>query len=240
MIYVDSRVGSKELLKYFNGKGVLSRLDFGDFSFIGNGPEQDVLCIGMERKTIPDFISSYTSGRFIGHQLPGLASVYNYIYILVEGVVKQDREGVMLQATKSGQWTTVNPGGNKTWMFKDYVKALQTISMVKNVQIINTFNASNTAAWVMAIYDWWQKEWEDHTSYIGLYTGHELHFTMPSTKFKIATCINGVGPKRAKLVCAAFKTPAEMVMATYAQWASIKGIGPKIAAKIFNDLHKER
>lgn len=240
MIYIDSRVGSKELLKYFNGKGELARLDYGDFSFIGNGPEQDVLMIGIERKTVSDFLQSYTSGRLIGHQLPGLASTYNYIYLVIEGAVKPDRDGVMLQATKGGEWSAVSPGGNKVWMYKDYVKALQTLSMVKNVQVVGTYSATHTAAWTIAIYDWWQTTWEDHTSYIRLYTGPDLHFTMPSAKFKIATCIDGIGPKRAKEVCKVFKTPAEMVNATFSQWSAIPGIGPKIAAKIFNSIHEER
>src|SRR5271169_4444109 len=105
MILLDDRVGSHELLPYFSPYGVQvesTRLDYGDACWVGKGPDGDCM-VGVERKTIGDFISSMRGKRLAGHQLPGLMSSYEFTYLIVEGIYRPGETGELEQRQGHGK-----------------------------------------------------------------------------------------------------------------------------------------
>jgi ERCC4-type nuclease len=87
VITIDRRTGSGELLPLFpKGVAELGCLEYGDFAWIGKGPEGLPLAIGVERKQIHDLVNSMASGRLQAHQLPGMINTYKISYLVIEGI----------------------------------------------------------------------------------------------------------------------------------------------------------
>src|ERR1035441_2653948 len=87
MIYVDSRVGSKELFPIIQRIGVpceLTKLEYADACFEGRGPN-GTIAIGVERKTLNDFLTCIEDARYVSHQRPGMAMMYTKSFLCLEG-----------------------------------------------------------------------------------------------------------------------------------------------------------
>src|SRR5574341_1238250 len=105
MILLDDRAGSKDLAP-FMPKSVpftLTRLEYGDVAFSGRGPS-GVCTVGVEIKKIPDLVDCIYSGRFAGHQLPGMLDTYDYCYLLVEGATRAGKLGTLEYRRAGGKW----------------------------------------------------------------------------------------------------------------------------------------
>jgi len=235
MIVIDNRKGSGELIKYFPASlAYLDTLDFADFVFIGNGPSGPVT-IGVERKVMSDLISSMTSGRLSGHQLPGLLSTYNYIWIIIEGIWQTSPTDGLIQ-----MWTR---NGWKDYKFDhrfhksvDIIKYLITLTVRGNVRLWFTSNPKETVHFIVSLYRWWtQKEYEEHQSHI---QEHDLiiDFKRPNQFKRIIKAIDNVGKKKTKLIYEKFSSPLEMCLADEKTWQEIPGVGKKLACKIVNSL----
>jgi len=59
-VLIDDRAGSQDLIRYspLDSTSELTRLDAGDALITGNGPDDSILTIGIELKTIADLLSS--------------------------------------------------------------------------------------------------------------------------------------------------------------------------------------
>jgi ERCC4-type nuclease len=96
VIFVDRRVGSKDLLSPLRQTGLeaeLVELEFADVAFSGLGTKGASVDIGVELKTLNDLVGSLRSGRLAGHQLPGLRTKYEHAWLIVEGLWKSDERG---------------------------------------------------------------------------------------------------------------------------------------------------
>ena len=79
MIWVDSRIGSKDLAAPLTRLGLpaeLTTLPFGDIAFEGQGDDRGPLTVGIEFKVLTDLVQSLRSGRLVGHQVPGLRQTW--------------------------------------------------------------------------------------------------------------------------------------------------------------------
>src|SRR5260370_42363568 len=95
MMLIDERepIEEMQILLRPHGKDVYSQhLDFGDYAFDGYGP-RGVVLVGVERKRIDDIVNSIHSGRFAGHQLPGLIETFDYSYLVIEGMFRRGDDG---------------------------------------------------------------------------------------------------------------------------------------------------
>jgi len=133
-LLVDSRVGSKDLAKPLSAK--LAVLEFADAMFVGGGLGDKPIFIGIEVKTVKDALSCVVSGRFAGHQLPGLVKGYDVVYLIVEGRWRADKEG-LLEVPYGKRWRAVNLG-RRYFMWRDF--ALWLTSKVQT----NILNAVDT------------------------------------------------------------------------------------------------
>lgn len=242
MIYIDDREGSKELYGRFLKKypQALVRLEYADVMFEGLGPAGRV-DVGVERKVITDLLSSISTGRLTGHQLPGMAKDYYKSYLIVEGKWKAGGDGV-IEILRKGRWESIQHG--RRFKYMEVMAYLNSLTMLGGIGVWFTGNMAETIATIQALFGWWQKDWEQHKSHL------EMHKPAPPTAFlnpdgpsllrRMAMELPGIGWERTKQVEVAFPTIVDMVNATQEEWEGVGGIGKVIARTVYEALRKGR
>ena len=186
---VDSRVGSREilsdLLKY-KVKAQLANLDFGDFNFTGLHPvtHEEVL-IGIERKVVHDYVKSMRDNR-LARQARGMAAMYSIRYLIIEGQVRTNDQGLLEhvawhresetvgrgneKAVKSvSMWKVLRPGSTgmstkagrvvTAGEFYNYALSLERIA---GINLIQTVDIVDTVVRLHDMWKWYQKT--EHTA----------------------------------------------------------------------------
>lgn len=247
MITIDSRKGSGELAPLFPQTipTTLSHLDYGDFFFLGRGEGDTLVTIGVERKAIRDLVNSMVTGRFSGHQLPGLVNTYNYNYLLVEGAWRYDHRTGVLQTQNGPFWNDLCLG-QRRFMAREIVSFLNTVQVKAGVMVVYTNDKTETVQTVSSLYGWWNsKNFEDHTSHLmpnkARKGSHgEIRLSKPSLVRRVAAEISGIGWGLSKVVDQYFPSVLHMVMADEREWRKIEGIGPLKAKGAVEELRKEK
>jgi ERCC4-type nuclease len=243
MILVDDRIGSAEMLPLFQrGKAELSRLDFGDFAFVGNGRDSAVM-VGIERKTVTDFLAGYDTGRFNGYQLGGLMHSYGVVYVIIEGMFRRSPTSGLLELINGHGWDV--PKNGRKWMFREFVCTINSLAMCPDmnpsIQVITTMNKHDTVAWVEALHHWWtEKEYKDHQSHVNLYRGPSFaELVNPTLLRKMLYCFKGIGFEKMRLLEKEFSSVQDMVNAGPERWAKVKGISKRMADEIVKEIRNE-
>jgi ERCC4-type nuclease len=232
-IYIDKRVGSNELYAPLQARGVpveLTTLEFGDCCFIGHGPESPIV-VGVERKRITDLLQSMTTGRLSGHQLPGLCESYAFRWLLVEGVYRESRDGLVEIPRKHGTWELHRV------QYAAVQNYLLTLTLRGGLHVQRTYSVQESAAWLEALYAWWtRKAWAEHRSHLALHQAADYAvFVRPTLVQRMAAQLPGIDEK-AKDVAVRFHTVADMVAAGEPEWRSIPGIGKVTASRVHRAL----
>lgn len=237
-LQLDDRTGSGDLFPLLRSLGVpciLTRLNYGDAAFIGNGPDGCPMPIGVEIKTISDILKCIGDGRFAGHQLPGLVSEYDYYWLVTEGVYRADPDTGILQHYSRGGWkeSTI---GSRRYMYRELEQWLLTMSIRGGVRVHRTSSRNETASFLRHLYSWWTaKDWSDHRSHLvahSSFTPDTALLVRPSLSRMVAKELPGIGWERAEAVAKAFPTVVEMAVAEVDDWEHIPGIGKKTAEKV--------
>lgn len=238
---VDDRIGSKDLLAPLQRMGVpaeLARLEFGDFSFIGRGPEESQILIGIELKETNDLISSLRSDRFAGHQLPGLLRTYDRVWLLTEGIWRADPSGTL--ETFSGGWRAPT-AGRRPMLLADLEAWLLTQIIRGGLQNWHTATRFDTLRFLSVLYHWWtSKALTDHKSHAVIYHAplDRASFAEPSTFLKLATCLPGVGYDKAVSLETHFAGSFGALMAaSLKELEQVEGIGKVLARRIVETFH---
>lgn len=237
LLQIDNRIGSKELSPYISTPHELTRLQYGDVCFMGNGPDNLPWSIGIERKTIMDLVSSMITGRLSGHQLIGLLNCYNKVYILVEGLWRTNPRSGLLERRVRSAWTPVELGARRI-MAKEVINYLNTLMVFCGVSIWQTSGLKQSGHWISSVYSWWQKPWEKHTSYAQFHVQAPplAYLTKPSVFHRMVKELTGVGWERGNLLTEKFKNLQELMTASMEQLQEIPGIGKKLAGSIIKEL----
>jgi len=244
MILIDDRTGSCELARYFSKSLVkIVRLEYGDFSFIGNGPDEIPVSIGIERKTLTDLLSSLQTGRFSGHQLPGLLNSYYYVYLIVEGIWRSCPSNGILEILAGNHWQPVSLGSRR-WMAREAYGYLNTLAVASGLVVWQTTSPRETALLVTILYRWWQKDWAEHKSHLAmrksrLRDGEGVSLVKPSLVRRVAAELPGIGWGKSREVERVFRSVEDMVQAEAGDWQRIPGIGKKIAEQAVRELRGE-
>lgn len=231
-VEVDDRVGSRELLpelKKLHTPAVKVRLPFADAAFEGEG-EKGVVKIGVERKTIYDLIQSMTTGRLSSHQLPGLVQTYDFRYIVVEGLWRPGRDGVV-EVWKGGGWRAAPT--RLGWFEVD--RYLTTLEVRGGCWVRRTGSLWETAVMVGSLYRWWGKEWKEHRGHLQLEKGlmpDRVLFSKPSYPRLVASVLPGIGWEKSLAVAKRFKTVRAMVEAGPKEWREVPGIGKTLGDRL--------
>lgn len=240
VITLDERQGSGDLRFYLQGGGCpvkVDRLEYGDVAMLGKGPEGRPVAIGVEVKTISDLINSMLSGRFVGHQLPGLINTYEVGWLLIEGIWKPKLDDGMLHVRQYKNWFVMESG--RKVMYKELDKWLMTLTMRTGIHVWRTGDRYETAQWLKDLYAWWNdKEWEEHKSLDAFNKAGLPHATLvqPGLVQRVAKELPGLGWEKSLAVSKRFKSVMEMVMAEKEEWKEIEGVGETMAGRIIKAL----
>jgi ERCC4-type nuclease len=234
MVIVDSRIGSvgfADQLKQYGLTVKVDALSFGDFAFTGNGATGACL-VGIERKTVNEMVSDFD--RFVGHQLPGLASTYTHYILIVEGMYRPDPQG-RVEVFQWNHWKFI--GHAAGYNYQEFTNKLNTLRLKCGLTMIHTTAEVHTASEVHALYHWFQRPWDNHKSH------QVVHRNVPyatttgaSVKMKVFTSFPGLGGERAVAAMKYFATIRDMVNAPVEEWLKIDGIGRKTAEKIIKEI----
>jgi len=239
MILVDERTGSGELAPLLSTPSVTCYLEFADFSWVGQGPEGESI-VGVERKSLLDFLNSMVTGRLSGHQLVGLLQNYDTPYLIIEGIWRPDREsGILQRIGRGGKWIAASQGSRR-FMARDVYSYVNTLQVICNVVCVSTSNKWETANWLDSCYRWWQKPWDRHRSHLQWHRGPDSpKLTKPSLVSRIAAQFEGVGWRRAMEIGAAFPDIWSFMGAEASDFQKLNGIGPKMAESIVSQRDGE-
>ena len=267
VISIDRRAGSMELLPLFpKSAAILDDLPFGDFAFTGHGPDGREFLIGIERKAVRDLMNSIRSGRLSGHQLVGMADLYNRIYLIVEGQWRPNPlDGSMedqwrKEYVKSGEqrftggWRTLRTG-TIGYMYAEAGNYLTTLEEA-GVRVKRTGDERETVKVVMDLAQWWAKDYEKHRGHLAMHATHTWNgggetgrlelLGRPPLAMRMAAELEGIGIERAREVAKMFRFQAtprqsarEMTEATEEElWRRVKGVGKVLAGKVIRELEE--
>lgn len=205
----------------------LDRLDGGDLCFLGRGPNNTEVMVGVEFKKWKDLFSSIRTKRLQGHQLHELQP-YDFKFLLLEGVWVANDAGQVCMRSGYRDWKPV--AGNMR--VAELEKTLLGLTLRAGVIVKEVAERRDTIRWIQSLYrNFTDVAWDDHTSHLGVYRPQGL--TKPSPFCNFISGIPGVGLKRAKAVEAYFTgSPRRAVAARADEWAEVEGIGKKGAQTI--------
>ena len=238
-ILIDSRVGSKDLVKPLGSISKLAVLEFADAMFVGGGEGNKPVFVGIEIKTVKDALSCVASGRFAGHQLPGLVKEYDIVYLLIEGPWRANREG-LLEVPYGKRWRTVNLG-SRFFMWRDFELWLTSMESMGGLRMRFPYSRKETVETIKLLYRWWtHKDWGEHRSHLAANKSSSVLGVKHSLKRRIAAQLDGVGETRSKAVAEYFPSIFEMITAPVDEWMEIAGVGEKTAERVVKELDGDR
>ena len=238
-ITIDDRENASLFLHHMpHGSYVLSRLEYGDACFIGNGPDDVPVLIGVERKSIGDLLNSITSGRFSGHQLPGLLNSYNVVYLVVEGLWRPGDSG-LLETRIGKDWQILERG--RRWMYSDVECWLTTIEQMSGIYLRMAPTPAETAVIIRSLHQWWcSKDYMDHRAHLTMHKPRDTALLRKASLVRVmAAELPGIGWVRSEGVEKRFSTVADLVVADVKDWMSIEGIGRSTAEKVVRAIYGE-
>lgn len=245
MIYIDNRIGSKELQPKIpkHIPTTLTHLDFGDAYFFGNGPNESMVSIGIERKTITDLLQSIITGRLSGHQLLGLLHTYDYVYLLVEGLWQTDLKTGLLVTYKGKKWIPVHLG-TRQFTGKEIRNYLNTLTTICGIQCVTASKLSQSGRWISDTYGWWNKKFEKHKSHLAFHipplpkkqTKQYVTFESPPFLQRVIKEFSGVGWNKSLALSEKFGSLLEFITASEEELMEIKGIGKGLAKTILKEI----
>lgn len=163
VVLIDYRRGSKELLTCapFDRCGVESDLTSGDVCFVGNGPAGTVQ-VGVELKSLEDFISSTDNGRLQATQLKRMVKEYDVVWVLCYGRYRQAPRSDQLQLHKAGEWRNMYLGKRPVHygMLAGLAIELQEIGV--GWACVET--KADAVDWLAQLVRWRSRPWKDHSA----------------------------------------------------------------------------
>lgn len=256
---MDDRTGSQELLlllqdlvgqkgaktkrlEYRDPEDDRRKIQAGDFSFMGYGPEGPCL-VGVERKKVREMLGHIqydktTGSRLHGSQLPQMLKVYDFNYLIVEGYYKTNHKTACLELPAGkGKWRDT-VWKDQRMHYRALDSFLNTIRLKSSVQVIKTKTPHDTAMEIHILHRWFQKEWHKHKSHLSFpYNAPErVQMTKPSLCRRWAKELDNVGWERSKEVEAVLRSGHGLANAAVEKLALIDGITPERAEKIWKEI----
>ena len=248
MIQVDDRLGSSQVAPLLRSLGCeveLTRLDYGDVSWIGYGVNGAVVSCTAELKRIEDVVNCIQSGRFAGHQLPGMLQCYDHVWLLIiDDYRPRPRDGVLeylKEGRGGGKYWSESCGRQRTVYWRDVESWLMSMQILGGIRVHQEPDYDHAALWIKNTANWFNRD--THHSHEVVYGSKEL-FTdqalllKPTLARRVAAQLPGVGSKRSAEVARVFATIEDMVKASPKDWATkVDGIGKTTAHKIYGAIH---
>lgn len=258
IIYLDSRVGSKELApllqKRHGLKTSLITLNSADVAFRCGHAEPSPYCagdfgcvIGVERKTLSDLIGSLLKNRLGGKQIPDMLREYTKSVVVIEGEWRAGDEGqieqvVWRQRKENGiellKWAAVRGPLTyhqlQAWLTRYMVQGNGKLSMAKTGGMIDT------AAWVSSTYGWWRKEWKKHSVGVAdkMPVPEKALLRRLNEKEKMIASVPGIGIKGMNTIARRFPAYIDMVLASPRQLQEA-GLRKAVSYQVWKVIRRE-
>jgi len=241
---IDERVGSKELVDLLDDS-ILVNLDFGDISFEGNGVDGKIQ-IGIERKKWGDLVSSFRSGRLVGHQVIGLLENYQKVYLICEGIIRENPKTGQIDEWRHGKWKKVDYSeserAKQRFAYQAVWKHLITLETKLGIELRVTADMNETARMIEVLHEWWSEPWESHKSHVQHYVNNQTALLRPSKpSWPVQFAVNlpcRVGWQKAAAIEKHFGGVPKMIEADEGEWRKVDGIGRVLAKNIWRALHE--
>lgn len=213
-----------------------------DIVFTGKGGAFGVstVSIGIERKKIYEDFPRCLQTHHHLDQLRRMKRTHRVVYLLIEGVFRIDPDTNLVQVLSWGarrddpnrQWVDTNPTANYTGMMRH----LESVRWSMGVHVVFTRSFMETCRWLDALYGWWQKPFEEHSSPFMYQQPFTLQGEIPMIR-RILGTLPGVGWKLSEVLAQHIPNPAAMNSMTEADLKAIPGIGEGRARDILNAWH---
>lgn len=239
MISIDERTGSKELLTDLRKFGVdcdIAGKLAADFEFVGNGPDDDTIMVGFERKTITDLISSMREKRLAGAQAKAMIDTYQRRFVIVEGLWRCGDSG-LVEILCGREWRVARG----QIRYAEMIRFLASMREFGGFIVVRTSTQLETARYIAEEWHWWNdKLWSEHTTHRTLYNpdptkranGRPSLWRRDSPLLELwLGKLPGIDSK-AESLCQYFESAQDMANAPVCRWELIKGIGRKTAENI--------
>ena len=223
-------------------------MEYGDASFTGIGPGGRPIGVGVEVKALGDVLACIQDARFAGHQLPGLVSCYDQVWLLVIGIFRaRVRDGVLeyqsQRGKSTGYWRDASHGRRRPLLYHDLTMWFLSMQLKAGIRLAIVDDYDQAANWLQCLHAWWSRGWDDHESHLAMHDAmrdqlfDRALLVRPTLTRCIAAQLPNVGRLKSAEVASRFKSVAAMVEASESEWESIPGIGKVIAGKIVRALH---
>jgi len=205
-VVVDERErgsGVPEALSRLNVRVYYSRLPTADYVI---SPE-----VAVERKALPDFVSSVYDGRLFV-QASDISSSYRKPYLIVEGDIKE----------LTGLTKNIN----------SYYGAVASVTLAYDLRVIHTADPAQTASAIAALIQ------HSHAKPVPMsfVAAAPKAKDEPQQQLYLVSSLPGVGMKLAKRLLSRYGTPRKIMGLTESQLAMVQGVGSKKAARIVHML----
>lgn len=243
MIIIDDRDGSRDLIGYMDERAILGRLEFGDVMLSGNGPNDTTITVGVELKSISDLLSSISTGRLAGHQIPGLIRSYDHAWLLIFGATRPGPSNC-LQIRKGKLWKTHYIGKRPTpWSFLEGF--LLTAQALSGLRVKTVHDKEQAAKWLMVLDHWLEKPWEKHKGLQVFDQSGQPAFIPNSNETeelmaRIASQLPAVGWQRGWAAAKHFDSVQDMIGAAPTEWVKVPGIGKVIAESAVRAIRRKK
>lgn len=207
-VIVDHREASSGVVREIHRLELeveMQQLDVGDFIVSDR--------VGVERKTVPDFLSSLIDGRLL-EQSKNLAETFERPLMILEGEGLYTERGIHPNAVRG---------------------ALACITVDYSVPVISTENERETAQIIKAVA---KREQEGTKSEIPVRSGRKS-LTLPQLQRFIVEGLPGVSAVLAKRLLNHFKSVENVVRASEEELKDVHGIGEEKARRIRRVLEFE-
>jgi ERCC4-type nuclease len=257
MLQVDYREGSGDYGPLLEKAGLPAEvveapgLDFGDFAWVGRGQKGTQVMVGVELKKLPDLLQSMRDGRLPNHQVPGMLDkelgIYDYGYLIVEGVWRRSQLTGMLEVPKGLhkiEWVEAHGG----WTVNELQKRLHTLTRAYGLEIHYTAGPTETVALLDVLFRWWTDvDMDEHKSHL---VEHKTFSWAKMTDFReVLRRFPHLGLKGSLGAERAFKSLKAAANAPVEHWANIevpvgssgktKRLGIKVAEDIVRFIRGE-
>jgi ERCC4-type nuclease len=204
----------------------ITTLEFGDVAFMGRGPAEQPVFVGIEikRLTTSDATDSIRSGRLADHQLPGMVGphgMYEWGFLVVEGQYRANRSGQLVVLSHTG-WKPALGG----LTVSSLEKSLLTYRFAyPTLMVWPTNREEDTVAFLGNLYRWFtDKPMDQHTSALA---SHEPAGLLPLSDFRATLQVRCPGMGRAMSRAAEQKFGGSLRKAALApahEWATVAAV----------------
>lgn len=235
MIYLTEAPNDRDLLPHFKGLAHLAPIPHGDFNFFGVWEDGKPITISGDRKKIGDLVNTMESGRGLRQVQDAREAGFEFLFWIIEGMTKPDRETGLLLVWKGGSWKEFYPA-------IEYARVdtfLDQLVWYGGVHVKRSASAQETAQQVVDVYRLFQKPPAEHSSLHHIYSLPPPQaglLARPSLVKRVAKEFAGIGWGRSQVFHKRFKSVKDMVNASVEDFMDLDGIGQKTAESIVKEV----